>query len=65
MTVFDLKTATIWKVVQAHAAPVSAAAFDPSCKHLLTYSLLERKWKVWQVRGDSAACIQSRIDPRL
>lgn len=50
LAVFDLKTATIWKVAQAHEAPVSATVFDAACKHLLTYSLVEKKWKIWQVR---------------
>ncbi|EGD83413.1 hypothetical protein PTSG_12116 [Salpingoeca rosetta] len=49
LTIFDLKTATVWKVVQAHSAPISATAFDPTCKYLITFSLVEKHWRVWQL----------------
>ena len=47
--VYDLKTATRWKVLRGHTAPVSVLAFDESGKNLASYSVSDCSLRVWKL----------------
>lgn len=47
--VYDIKTATRLYVLEAHHKPLSALAFSPDGRRLVTVSVEERKLNVWKV----------------
>jgi WD40 repeat protein len=46
---YDLKTASRLYVLEAHAAPVSAVAFAPDGRRLVTVSLVDSSVTVWKI----------------
>ena len=48
---YDLKTASRWKVLEDHRGPVTAVAFSSTGSHLASYSGTEMAIKLWKVEG--------------
>ncbi|KAF4653063.1 hypothetical protein FOZ61_009214 [Perkinsus olseni] len=46
--VYDLRTATKWRVLEGHRGDVSATAFDPAGTQLASYSAQDATLRVWQ-----------------
>lgn len=46
--VYDLRTATKWRILQGHEQAVSAVAFSPAGDQLVSVSALDRTLRWWQ-----------------
>lgn len=45
--IYDLRTATKWRILEGHASAVSALAFSPSGDHLASYAAEEACVRAW------------------
>ena len=45
--IYDLRTATKWRILQGHEAQVSALAFSASGEHVASVSMAERSLRWW------------------
>jgi hypothetical protein len=45
--IYDLRTATKWRILQGHVRPVSAVAFSLTGEHLASVSATERSLRFW------------------
>ena len=66
--IYDLRTATKWRLLEGHQGIISALAFAPDGSSLASYSLEEKCVKTWQagssgwmggILGLSAKCIKT------
>jgi len=48
VVIFDVRTATKWRVLEGHDGPVSAVAFDAAGQRLATFSLQEGRIRYWE-----------------
>ena len=51
VVIYDLKTASRWKVLEDHRGPVTAVAFNSTGSHVASYSGTEMAIKLWKVDG--------------
>ncbi|KAK6590475.1 WD repeat [Cryptosporidium xiaoi] len=65
--VYDLRTATKWRVLQGHKGEVDALCFNKEGEYLASYSISERSLRIWQctqsgllgnLLGISGSCIK-------
>lgn len=73
VVVYDLRTATKWRILEGHAAgPVSALAFSHDGGQLCSYSSFDRTVRMWQCNptgffggllGTSGRCLKSQSLP--
>ncbi|KAH8741639.1 WD repeat protein [Cryptosporidium ryanae] len=66
--VYDLRTATKWRVLQGHKGEVDALCFNKEGEYLASYSISERSLRIWQctqsgllgnLLGISGSCIKT------
>ena len=66
--IYDLRTATKWRLLEGHKGMISALAFAPDGNSLASYSIEEKCVKTWQagstgwmggILGLSAKCIKT------
>ncbi|EEA07028.1 uncharacterized protein CMU_034140 [Cryptosporidium muris RN66] len=72
--IYDLRTATKWRVLQGHKGAVDALCFDKGGEFLASYSITERSLRLWQctqsgllggLLGISGSCIKFIQLPEL
>jgi len=74
VVVYDLRTATKWRILEGHAAAVAALAFSRDGSQLSSYSAHDRSVRLWQCRptgflggilGTSGRCLKRHVLPPL
>ena len=53
--VYDIRSATKWRILDGHTGAISAVGFDPSGKHLCTYSATDCTVRVWYLASGGVA----------
>jgi hypothetical protein len=53
--VYDIRSATKWRVLDGHTGAISAVGFDPSGKHICTYSATDCTVRVWFLASGGVA----------
>ena len=48
VVVYDLRTATKWRILQGQTGPITAAAFDPSGKKVASFCAMESTLRIFQ-----------------
>ena len=51
IVIYDLRTATKWRILEGHSFPISALAFGSSGSSMVSYSASERAIKCWETGG--------------
>lgn len=49
ITIYDLKTASLWKALEGHEAPVSAVVFSQNGDTVVSYSAQDFTLRVWKI----------------
>ena len=53
--VYDIRSATKWRILDGHTGAISAVGFDPSGKHLCSYSATDCTVRVWYLASGGVA----------
>eukprot|EP00040_Diaphanoeca_grandis_P034997 m.218955 g.218955 ORF g.218955 m.218955 type:complete len:1165 (-) comp33282_c0_seq1:144-3638(-) len=59
INIYDLKSATRWQAIPAHAAPVTSIAFSHDGRMLASFSKHEKRVSAWHVMGSFFGMISS------
>ena len=51
VVVYDLKTASQWKILKGHTGPVCAVQFDHTGDFLASYSSIDASLKIWKLKS--------------
>lgn len=74
VVVYDLRTATKWRIFEGHTGAVSALAFSSDGERLASYSAADHTARVWQcgsggflsgLLSNSSRCLKSHSLPRI
>ena len=55
VVVYDVRSASKWRVLDGHTGAISAVGFDPSGKYLCSYSATDCTVRVWHITSGGVA----------